>query len=48
MNYLALRIMMEESRFQECIDIGKKMYDEMDNCVDTPSIQQYSTKIIPF
>ena len=32
-NYLALRIMMEESRFQECIDIGKKIYDEMDNCV---------------
>ena len=33
MNYLALRIMMEESRFQECIDVGKKIYDEMDNCV---------------
>ena len=33
MNYLAIRMMMHDHDFQDVIDVGNEIYEEMDNCV---------------
>ena len=46
MNYLAIRMMMHDHDFQDVIDVGNEIYEEMDNCVLewVPLLDELSTE----
>jgi hypothetical protein len=50
MNYLALRMMMHDYYFQDVIDAGNKIWEEMDNCVLewVPLLEELSTGAQPW